>query len=310
MSNIHIPIYFRYVDDCLLITDNKEKADELLQHFNNLHPNIKFTIEYPHNDSSLSLLDFNLKIQDGVITTAPYTKKVKTNVMFAGDTALPTNMKHNIILNESDRIRFRCSNHQQISTEKQIFVGKLRQNNHSIIPPLTHTKLLSQQHKQHGDNDSFYLSIPFINDQCNTIIKRILKPLHLNIRITHKGKKLSNYFTMKPPPPKCSLKNCPINSHLCHAKMLVYQSKCNKCLMTYIGSTKRPFHIRIKEHLTNKSSSIYQHNNTCGGKWSHSVIYKGYDLSTVRMREALLIRDLRPSINKKEEMCVRNITLV
>ena len=46
--------YKRYLDDTFACFDNEIQANAFLDYINNLHPNIKFTIEVQHNNSCLS----------------------------------------------------------------------------------------------------------------------------------------------------------------------------------------------------------------------------------------------------------------
>ena len=55
----------------------------------------------------------------------------------------------------------------------------------------------------------------------------------------------------------CGLASCRLkNRKLCLRSRVVYQVKCNTCSKIYVGSTIRPLHIRIKEHLYQKASII------------------------------------------------------
>ena len=49
-------VYFRYVDDCFILFNNKEECDGMFSTFNTLHPSIKFTKEVETNDN-LPFLD-------------------------------------------------------------------------------------------------------------------------------------------------------------------------------------------------------------------------------------------------------------
>jgi hypothetical protein len=59
--------------------------------------------------------------------------------------------------------------------------------------------------------------------------------------------------------------NCTLNElTLCLKKNVVYEVECNRCHGTYFGSTIRPLHQRIKEHLQQTSSAVFQHLSSYG----------------------------------------------
>ena len=57
-----IGLYKRYVDDILILTVNKQSAIQIFEQMNNKHSHIKFDIEHPDINNSLSLLDFRVTI--------------------------------------------------------------------------------------------------------------------------------------------------------------------------------------------------------------------------------------------------------
>ena len=73
-----IEFWQRYVDD--VITKHEEtESDQILQHINSQHPNIKFTRE-PEHEGQLPALDVNLmRNEDGSIDTKVYRKPTHTD---------------------------------------------------------------------------------------------------------------------------------------------------------------------------------------------------------------------------------------
>ena len=140
------------------------------------------------------------------------------------------------------------------------------------------------------------------------MIKRALRPLNHSIRLTHRSPNLNqllNQTQKKFLPPtrngKCNINTCRINDpNLCFKSMIVYEVICNSCQSNYIGSTKKFYHIRIKEHFTQSSSHIYHHNLTCEGSWSFKVRQAFSSIQSMRWGEAILIRKEKPTLNTKE----------
>jgi len=86
-------------------------------------------------------------------------------------------------------------------------------------------------------------------------------------------------------------------------KNVIYEIKCTTCDSTYIGSTIRPLHIRIREHLTMNNSSVYQHFSVC--KDGHNIVKilaTDSDPINIRIKEAILIKEKKPNMNTKEEL--------
>ena len=87
---------------------------------------------------------------------------------------------------------------------------------------------------------------------------------------------------------------------------VVYKASCWDCDNCYIGKTKRRLHDRKTEHfraLTSNchSSAIADHmTQTCHRiKWDHlDILATGQSDIHCKIKETLLIRDLKPGLNK------------
>ena len=87
---------------------------------------------------------------------------------------------------------------------------------------------------------------------------------------------------------------------------VVYKASCWDCNDYYIGKTKRRLHDRKTEHfkaLTNNShsSAIADHMTQTGHriKWDHfDILATGQSDIHCKIKEALLIRDLKPALNE------------
>jgi hypothetical protein len=313
LGSLPTPLYYRYVDDCLVIVQSKDTAMEILQTFNSLHRNIKYEIEFPNNDGSLSLLDFTLRIKNGIVDTSPYTKPIKSGIFMNGMTSLPSTLKDHVISNEWNRIKSKCANRTEMRIQRECFQQKLTSNQHQKFPALRFNERRKASSVQ---KPIFYLNIPFISDECNTLIKRALQPIGFHIRLSHRSKQLKEYFKSPSPPAsfhhqQCKLRDCPLKGKLCFMKLIVYQITCNSCQQFYIGSTKKHFHLRIKEHMSMKQSNLFQHKSTCNGNWSFKILSRSQSVADMRMKEAILINELHPTINKKEVIfSISNFSLI
>ena len=99
----------------------------------------------------------------------------------------------------------------------------------------------------------------------------------------------------------------------CTVKGVVYKIVCNLCNEIYVGETARPCRERFKEHrLAAKSPNIYpnealaahyqsQHNGE-PPDLEFDILATGLDQPVRRkVTEAILIKSLKPSINKRED---------
>jgi hypothetical protein len=223
-------------------------------------------------------------------------------------TSLPTRIKNNIIVNEWQRISNMGQSFKEKKIQRKSFIQKLKASGYNDFPhlPLSHRNINSPQ-RVVNDEHIFYLNIPFISDAVNTRVRRCFKHMEYNIRISHKGTNLNQILnaTKKTPPTrngKCSLRNCRLNNNLCYKSMVVYQAECEICLKKYIGSTKKFLHLRVQEHFNHKDSNVYKHNIACKGPWNFSVKYSSRSLQDLRWMEAIIIKQNRPEINKKEDL--------
>ena len=78
----------------------------------------------------------------------------------------------------------------------------------------------------------------------------------------------------------------------------------NRCHESYIGSTVRHTHDRVKEHVTKPSSSVYKHLASHGSSESEitvKILIGDNDPVKLRLKEALYIQRKKPKINSKDE---------
>ena len=80
---------------------------------------------------------------------------------------------------------------------------------------------------------------------------------------------------------------------------------CSPCGRRYVGSTTRPLHERVKEHTTQgRGSTIHEHLVSCAEgtlQVQVRILVKEKDEMNTRLREAVIIKKLRPELNTREE---------
>ena len=300
------PFFRRYVDDCFALVKNRSQANALFDTLNNINENIKYEIEFPAEDGSLSLLDFRVSVSNNKPSFSFYKKPVRKNIFVNFRSHLPLPAKRSIIKNERKRIAERCSLPSTRAYFDMKFDETLTINGYPdhVIRETNKVDFSTRVSK-----DVDYIKLPYINDDVNSKLKRIFRQEGLNIRLSHKTRNLRHHLSHKKEN-VCSLTTCAIkNSKLCHRRNVVYKVVCRACHLFYIGSTIRHLHLRIHEHITSKQSSIHQHLLNCTGnlndinsKIDVYVIGTDYDEANLRLREAILISWHKPKINSKVEM--------
>ena len=85
---------------------------------------------------------------------------------------------------------------------------------------------------------------------------------------------------------------------------MAYEITCIKYHESYIGSTIRHTHDKIKEHITKPSSSVYKHladnfDNQSGR--TVKILTRDNDPVNLRLKEALYIWRKKPKINNRDE---------
>ena len=60
---VDLTFYRRYVDDTLCLVNSIDDAKSMLNHLNSLHHSVKFELELPNTDNTISLLDVTITIQ-------------------------------------------------------------------------------------------------------------------------------------------------------------------------------------------------------------------------------------------------------
>ena len=306
-----LSIYARYVDDIFILTTDKNEADKIFEEINNIDPNINFTIEYPNNETALSLLDFTVKINP--LNSKPefefYQKKIRKPIFVNAASAIPLQQKRNYITNEIKRITERCSDDTSLRKNIDKFEHKLETNGYPRDFIRNNIRKKRTQKNKYDNKEYFYLKIPFISNSVDNKIKRIFQKEGIPLRLAHRSFTLRNYLKRHPGPQMCTLNNCPIqNNEICTITGCIYKIKCKNCQECYIGSTKRSLHTRLLEHLKSNKSYVHQHLTKCQpNNTTHSytietsVIDRDPDPINLRFLEALHIKNIKPAINSKEE---------
>ena len=300
--------YNRYVDDVYLQTVDEKHATEFHALMNTQHDNIKFEIEKPmetQDGHSLSLLDFNITIKrDGETSFDFYRKEAKRPLFVHHRSWLPQNAKRHFIINERRRIRQRCTSHLKANERDKELDAILEINGYpEDVIEATKLDRIQQHTEQQRPTEWLYFSIPYVCDALDNRLRKVFKDQGLNVRISHKSQTLRNVLNPTHTSKTCKIKECCINNpKKCFQRGVVYEVTCKQCQSSYIGSTIRHLHDRIKEHFNDPKSSVFSHFSTCSDRnIVVNIIARSRDTVNLRLLEAIYIKSKNPSINSRDE---------
>ena len=309
LSSLNMALYKRYVDDVFCLTTCEEEARTISQIMNSQDANIEFDLELPRR-GSLALLDFSLDFQGE--NTAPvfsfYRKAARKPIFVHFQSALPLAAKLSCIRNERKRINDRCSLPSDAIRHQENFDNILRLNGYPENVLHRSAGCTRKPRKKRTirptDKKWTYFQFPFINDSVQKRVQAIFTKNDLPVRVFDRNLTLRAALrTRQKENNICNIKGCTMaDSNLCYAKKCVYQLRCTNCLQVYIGSTLRRLHERVREHLQQERSGVFQHKRVCGAAFEIRVITRARDNTSLRFKEALLIRDMKPAINAKREV--------
>ena len=103
-------LYKRYIDDSIFGPFKRDQAffDRIIEIFNSIDENIKFTLESPSN-GCLNFLDLSIWTENNKIVHKIYKKDLSTGLSLAKQSWLPSFVKTNFVQQSVERVRSRCS---------------------------------------------------------------------------------------------------------------------------------------------------------------------------------------------------------
>ena len=112
----------------------------------------------------------------------------------------------------------------------------------------------NQRDSQGNNTEWSYLEIPYISERLNH------KIVSFTVCIAHGSYTRRWSFSHNTAECTCTREKCPIcYTNLCLWKNAIYQITCINCNQLYIGRTIHFLHDCIREHLSNKNSSVKKH---------------------------------------------------
>ena len=294
-------VWKRFVDDVLAVV-RKAEVERFLDHLNNTHPNILFTMELEQN-RSLPFMDVRFtRLPSGALEREVYRKPTHTNRYIHADSHQPMNVKSATIRCLVDRAFKLCSSNaireRELETIRTIMVenGYKRKFVNKVIRRQIRR---SERSRTTTDENRGKTSVqlPFI-DGLSQEVRRIVR--EANIRCT---------FTA--PNTLQKLHNVKDSLPLCSATHAIYSIKCKTCDEEYIGESMRSLDTRCKEHrdairLAQCTKSAVadhvlseEHSQPHEIDWqSVRILGRAQGTTERRMKEAMLIYQRHPKMNR------------
>ena len=306
-------LYSRYMDD-IFRSITKSRIDAKLAEINDLHPSLKFTIEM-EKDGHLPFLDMVIIRSNGKLSSKWYCKPTDTGLIMNFHAVAPLRYKRSVVSGFVYRIHNSCSTwqyfHTSLCTAKRILDNN--QYPSSFYEPIisdTISKLLTQEESQSSTSDSneeeqadHLVFLQYRGKPCEDYV-RSLRRIGAPCKVVLTLRKLK---TMMP-----SLK-VEVEKRL--RSRVVYNLSCSRCQARYVGQTDRHLLIRFTEHIR-PSAPYGRHIRLCGvnPKFENdsdvSVIQStNRSITFLETLEALWQREVKPTINTKDEYKRRELTI-
>lgn len=265
--------WFRYVDDILvLFRGTKDQANSLLQFLNEVHPNLKFTVEFSTNDE-LSFLDLNISIVNNSFSFGIFHKPTTTDSIIPYFSSHPYSHKLAFFHSSFHRLLFTPLNEENFNKELN-FIRQIAINNNyplNLINSIFNKKRqmfhLSQATgliSLPKDSTTRFVSIPYFSGLSQKI-SRLFKPFDIRVSFSVPHNLRSYLVKTKASIPLIQRSG-------------VYKLTCT-CGCAYIGRTYRSFDVRFKEHLRHiKNNQIPQDSSNAMSAFSSHCVTLSHTL--------------------------------
>jgi len=242
--NIHLPFYYRYVDDIVLLTP-ENRVNDILDTFNSIHNRLHFTLEKEKN-RTLNFLDLSLIVSEGIMILDWYRKDTCSGRFLSYMSGHPLCHKIGTIYGLVDRAIL--LSHPIFHQKNLEYVIKVLIDNSYPLDLIFNRiairikelirKMNLKKPEQKAVQERKMIVFPYIKNISETINSAIdKKDYMIGYRILNK---LTGFI--KRHKDKNSFDN---NSNV------VYKVSCNNCNASYVGQTKRKVRTRINEHIKN-----------------------------------------------------------
>lgn len=305
-----------------MCTHGPETLQQYLQHINQAHPSIKFTIETTEDSGSIPFLDSKITVEpSGKYTTELYIKPTSAGIILHAESAQPWKTKKGVLHSQIRRaIQLSSDEHartRSISRIKELFLNNgysSRTINEAVNTCMTRRR---QSNATRQRSEVTRMVLPFISDQLSSAVAAAIRgsgQLGVGVTWTNDNTIRRHLVRSALKPPACPggrrCHACAAGLQgRCHSSGVVYELTCALCKKTYIGESGRMVRLRYNEHL--RDAKNQRRDSPWGDHFSidHPNSLPNPKSITVRIlqvctnererkiAESLHIRDRRPALN-------------
>ena len=303
-------LYFRYMDDIFRnIVANK--LQNKLEEINSYHESLTFTHE-KEKERELPMLDMNVRHhEDGTLSSTWYYKPSDTGLVMNFHALAPVKYKRAVVSGFVHRIFRACSSWQLVheSLERAKVILENNQYPPKFYEGIIHdtlTRIVEGKPKKEREEqeDPYFLFLQY-RGKCSETYAKDLRKTGVPCKVIFTLRKLKTLTPSLKPPVERTLRSG-----------VIYKIQCPRCTACYVGATTRHVITRFKEQKDTKGKTVYKHLLACGAREEVSD-ERDLDIlcSTLRGEvhlltlEALWIREIKPSINVKDEYRSRELTI-
>ena len=297
-------VFYRYVDDCFAVFNNKRSVVEFENILNSMHPNIKFTTEMQTNNS-LRFLDVLVNNSQSTLSTSTFRKPTHTGLFAKWSSFVPRRYKVNLVNCLLDRCYKICSFYELICEEVEHIKTMLSRNgypkyfldkcvreffNRKFKPKQTTTS----QDRRNLQSKRILIRLPFlgaVSEQVRNELNSFLRKRtdgRVKLSVIDTTSKIGNNFHLKDRQP------------LVRRSGVVYKVRCS-CNMCYIGQTRRNLETRLREHSTSEASEVCRHLLENPGHRIDfarpEILGNANDTARLLILESLFIQEQIPDLN-------------
>ena len=312
------PVYYvRYVDDTFVLFTSQDHVNKFEKFLNSRHKNMHFTYEVEQNNC-LSFLDVLVTREENVLSTSLYRKPTFSGLYTNFYSFISEKYKKGLILSLFFRIFTFTITWEKFHSEVEFLRNIFKKNSYpehffdKCIKTFLDKKFSAA--KSTVEKRELKISLPFFGKYSNQVTKnisRLASEYLINTKITivwNTPRRLRNLFVFKD--------RLPMRLR----SKILYNFTCNGCNSIYLGKTIRHFLVRAYEHLgvslltdnqytynpnNNNNSGILDHlheKNGCNGTLDDfEIIGQANNDFFLRIKESLLIKKFKPTINSKEK---------
>ena len=304
-------LYSRYIDD-IIRSISKCKVETKLREINNLHPSLSFTIE-TEIEGQLPFLDMKITRSNCNLSSTWYCKPTDTGLIMNFHALAPTRYKRSVVCGFVHRIYRACSTWENFHSSLERAIKILHNNQYpaDFYEPLIRASIEKlyvprEISEPESESDEVAKHMVFLQYR-GKITEEYVRALH---KLNAPCKPILTLRKLKTILPTLKVQ---VDKE-CRAR-IVYKVSCPRCKACYVGQTDRHYLIRFREHCQ-PSRPFGKHIRLCGvslafdNKEHVSIIQSTHrSIPFLEALEALWQKEIRPTINTKDEYRSRELTI-